>query len=475
MPKPKKLLFLMSDEHQAEMLSCAANSPAATPNLDRLAARGARFKNAWTPNPICVPARAAMATGKYAHETGYWDNALAYDGEVESWGHRLMEVGVRVESIGKLHYRNETDPTGFHRQTIPMHIKDGIGQVWGSVRNPLPDTPKTGKMLWPIGAGRSKYNQYDESVAEKTVEWLREHAEDQEPWCLFSSFVAPHFPLVVPEEFLEPYLRMDLPMPRLRSREGHQIHPWNARLQAFWRHDEAFEDDGERRLAIASYCGLVSFLDFQIGKVLDALEETGQLEDTLVIYTSDHGECLGMRDNWGKSVLYGEATRIPLMIAGPGVERESLVETPASLIDIAPTICGFFGAACDKAWHGASLLGIAAAPADRERVVFSEYHAVGSPSGAFMVANARWKYHYYCGYGDELFDLESDSLEAANLAGRSEFERIRSGMLGMLHEICDPEKVDALAKRDQDALVQKWGGPERAYETGTPGATPVPI
>lgn len=132
--KPQNLLILMSDEHNARMMGCAGHPLAKTPHLDALAERGTRFVDASTTCPICVPARASFATGRYVHDIGYWDNSIAYDGRVPSWGHRLQDAGLRVESIGKLHYRREQDPCGFDRQHIPMHITDGVGMIQLSIR-----------------------------------------------------------------------------------------------------------------------------------------------------------------------------------------------------------------------------------------------------------------------------------------------------------------------------------------------------
>jgi choline-sulfatase len=126
---PQNLLILMSDQHNPKIMGCAGSEIIKTPNLDRLAARGTRFSDAYSNCPICVPARASFMTGRYVHQMGYWDNAMAYDGAIPGWGHRLRQHRIPVESIGKLHFRNETDDTGFDRQTIPMHIKDGIGSA----------------------------------------------------------------------------------------------------------------------------------------------------------------------------------------------------------------------------------------------------------------------------------------------------------------------------------------------------------
>jgi len=134
----QNVLFIMSDEHQQKAAGCYGHRFVKTPTIDALAASGTRFTNAYTDSPICVPARASFATGRAVHDIGYWDNAHAYDGRVEGWGHALQKHGVHCLSIGKLHYRNETDPTGFVEQIVPLHIVDGVGSVAGAIKQPLP-------------------------------------------------------------------------------------------------------------------------------------------------------------------------------------------------------------------------------------------------------------------------------------------------------------------------------------------------
>lgn len=472
----KNILFIISDEHQAQALSCAGHPLVKTPNLDALAARGVQFTNAYTPSPICVPARAALATGKYVHQTGYWDNALAYDGRIKGWGHTLHDAGVQVTSIGKLHYRNESDPTGFDEQIVPMHIMDGVGQIWGSVRNPLPDIKKKPRIFAEVGAGVSKYNKYDMLIAERCEQWLNERAPGDKPWLLFASFVAPHFPLIVPEDYLKLYDPADMPLPLFREREGYKAHPWAQRMRDFADVDAVFgDDDDKRRLAIASYFALCTFVDAQIGRVIGALDKAGLTGQTTIVYTSDHGETLGMRDRWGKSVLYGESTRIPMIVAGPGFSEDKVCNTPVSLLDLPPAFLQHFGVTPPEDWPGESLFDIAKKRDDAERVVFSEYHAAASPSGGFMVANKNWKYHYYAGFTPELFDLTSDPNEGNNLIDDPEHAGTAAKMYEKLLEICDPDAVDAAAKADQDTLVAKWGGPEAAITAGTPGETPPPV
>src|SRR5438876_2846452 len=223
----RNLLFIISDEHQARALSCAGHAIVKTPNIDALAERGIRFDAAYTPCPICVPARASLATGRYVHEIRYWDNATAYDGRIPGWGARLQAANVRVEAIGKLHYRNREDSTGFDAQHRPMHIWKGIGQVWGSVRDPMPARRDDIVRFDPVGAGYSKYNAYDEAVRDKAIAWLRSHANDDRPSMLFIGSVAPYSPLIASQSYIDRYPPDQMRLPILRPRDRYLPHAWD--------------------------------------------------------------------------------------------------------------------------------------------------------------------------------------------------------------------------------------------------------
>ncbi|CAB3736818.1 sulfatase-like hydrolase/transferase [Paraburkholderia rhynchosiae] len=471
--KQSNVLFILSDEHQHALMGCAGNQVVQTPNLDRLAARGTRFENAYTPSPICVPARASLATGRHVHEIRCWDNAIAYDGEPKSWAHRLGDAGIAADSIGKLHYRSASSPAGFRRQISPVHIMGGIGQVWGSVRAPLPETMGRSPLYDQIGPGHSSYNEFDEGVADHAVRWFGERAELEEPWVLFVGFVAPHFPLVVPQRYLDLYPTDSIKLPPLHPDRGYTRHPWVERQAQYMDHDQAIGCDEQRRLAIASYLGLVSFVDDNIGRVLDALREHGLEESTTVIYSSDHGENLGSRGMWNKCLMYRESTGVPMILAGPEIPAGRVCETPVSLLDVQNTILDLLGVPEDVGSPGTSMARLANTPDDPTRTVFSEYHAVGSESAAYMLANKRYKYHYYVGFEPELFDLETDPAETSNLAWLPGYRTLVSEFEAQLRSIVDPEAVDASAKQDQHALIESFGGRESALKTGTPGATPV--
>jgi choline-sulfatase len=477
--KAKNLLLIMSDEHDPRYMGASGHGVVQTPALDRLVESGTRFTNAYTPSPICVPARVSFATGRYVHDIRYWDNAMGYDGKVRGWGHRLQEAGIRVDAVGKLHYRREEDSLGFDHQINTMHLHDGIGQVWGSVRDPLPEGPAP-RMFHKIGAGVSNYNLFDRQCGNDACEWLKQRAKEKNqdrPWMLFVGFAAPHFPLVVPTEYLDRYPPDCLPPRKLHPRNGYQHHPWIQAQERFMSQEGLFADENQRQLARRAYFGLCSFMDSQIGMILDALEDCGLAETTRVIYTSDHGDNLGARGLWGKSNLYEESTKIPMILAGPQVPAGQVCRTPVSLVDCYPTILQGLGLPLqdeDRRLPGRSLFEYADAPEEPQRSVLSEYHAVGSVSGAYMLRKGRFKYHYYVGLPPELFDLENDPEETVDLSTETDYAPILKDLERELRQYLDPEAVDTQAKADQAALVSRFGGRDKAFRTGAKGATPVP-
>ncbi len=476
--QPKNMLFIMSDEHQARAAGCYGHPFVRTPNIDRLAAAGTRFATAYTASPICVPARAAFATGRYVHTLGNWCNGHPYTGAVKGWGHRLQDEGHHVLSIGKLHYRNETDPTGFDEQIVPMHVVDGKGDVMGAIRDRLPVRTKNKSFSEKIGPGESPYTEYDRKIADHTASWLKTEAPRfrDKPWCLFVSFVCPHFPLIAPPRFYEMYPAQDMPLPEPHPDRGYVRHPWAEASARCHVYDDYFTDE-TRRIAIASYYALCSFMDDNVGQVLKALDDCGLTADTRIAYTSDHGENLGKRGLWGKSCMYEHAAQVPLILAGADVPAGKTVKTAVSHLDVYQTILDCVGLPATSAEHdlaGTSLYRIAAEPDDDARPAFSEYHAAGAATGAFSLRRGRHKLIYYVDMEPELFDLEADPEELDNLAARPDHADLLRDMEAELRRIGDPEEIDRRAKADQAALVERHGGRDAVLKRGAFGGTPAP-
>ncbi|RPI46695.1 MAG: sulfatase, partial [Betaproteobacteria bacterium] len=386
---PNNVLFIMADEHQQKAAGCYGHPFVRTPAIDALAAGGTRFTNAYTNSPICVPARASFATGREVHDIGYWDNAHAYEGRVEGWAHAMRKAGMYCLSVGKLHYRREEDPTGFDRQIVPLHIVGGEGAVSACVKRPLGPPIKKSKLATQIGPGDSGYIRYDRQIMQHTCDWLKNEARNHrgKPWALFCSFVCPHYPLIAPPEFYELYPHEILPHPKGNSPD-YPLHPWVEKFRAMQRHDEFFNDQ-TRKVAIASYYGLCSYLDSNVARVLLALDEAGLRDETLVVYTADHGENLGTRRLWGKSNMYEEAAAIPMIVSGPGVPAGKVCNTPVTLADGAATILDAVGLADQIVPGYRSVRDIGNEPDDMNRVALSQYHASGADTAVFMIRKGK--------------------------------------------------------------------------------------
>jgi choline-sulfatase len=476
--QPRNLLFILSDEHRRDVASCYGDPIAITPNIDALAVRGVRFRNAYTPCPICVPARAALATGRWVHQTKSWDNAAPYSGDPPSWHHRVRDQGHEVVSIGKLHFRATNDDNGFSEEILPLHVLEGKGDLIGMLREPPAQRGSMPALAASAGPGESTYNDYDRDITDAACRWIADRGRrvSDKPWVLFVSLVRPHFPLTAPPEFFALYPPERMPMPRLYGKLAEPRHPAVAALRAIMNYDDFFADEKAVRRAIASYYALVTFLDDNIGKILSALEASGLTESTRVIYTSDHGDNLGCRGLWGKSVMYEESVAVPLVMAGADIPSGVVVETPVSLVDCYRTVLEAVGCPIsedDRILPSHSLFDIIGG-ATTDRSVLSEYHAAASITGTFMVRHGRWKYVHHVGYRPELYDLVADPGETTDLAERPDAASVLAECHAALLRICNPEEVNASAFADQRWRIALHGGRDAVIQRGDYGYTPAP-
>jgi choline-sulfatase len=471
--KPANFLFISSDQHNTRALGCYGHPVVQTPNLDHLAARGTRFDNAYTNCPICVPVRASLATGRYVHQTRYWDNGHPYDGTIDSWHHRLREQDFPIDSIGKLHFSGSGNDHGFTNEIDPLHVVQGAGDILGCVRDGRAPTRKKRSGILQSGPGDSTYLQYDVRSADNGCAWMSAHKDDDKPWALFLSFVCPHPPYISPRKYFDRYINQDLAFsPQWRAADWPQ-HPALDYMRKFFDFDPQFSEQ-EIKQMIAAYLGACSHLDEQIGRVLDRLDALGLTESTRVIYTSDHGEHQGARGVFGKFSMFDESAGIPLIAAGPDVPVGEICRTPVALVDVFPTAIECVGgslADTDSDLPGDNLWAIANEP-NRDRTVFSEYHAVGSRHGSFMLRDLTHKYIHYAHESPQLFDMKGDPDELVDLS-TSEPDRV-ADFERRLWEICDPIAQDRRAKADQAAKVESHGGFDAVLRRGTFDNSPVP-
>ncbi|MEL7257304.1 MAG: sulfatase-like hydrolase/transferase [Pseudomonadota bacterium] len=470
-------LILISDEHRRDAMGCMGHPVVQTPHLDALAARGTLFENAYTPSPMCVPTRAAIACGDHVHRIRFWDSATPYDGTCTSWMHRLRSAGVHVASIGKLHFRSRSDDNGFSEEILPMHVVGGVGWAVGLLRENTPDYDAAAELAADVGTGESSYTAYDRDITKAACDWLHAPERRETPWAAFVSLVSPHYPLTAPEDWAKLYASEDMDLPVGYAPNARPKHSELKNVARFFDYDRHF-DETRLKKAKAAYFALTSFMDDCVGQVLDALEASGQAKDTLVLYVSDHGEMLGDHGFWTKQVMYEASAGVPMILSGPGVPEGKRVGTGTSLLDISATALDVFGLDQVPDLPGHSLCRVADAPDDPGRTVFSEYHDGGSTTGTFMVRWRGWKYLHYVGHAPQLFDLEADPLELDDLAGRSAVQARVADALAegerRLREVCDPEAVNAQCFADQRARIAALGGEQACRDAYVFNHTPTP-
>tara|TARA_Y100000590_G_scaffold364139_1_gene422258 strand:+ start:18047 stop:19477 length:1431 start_codon:yes stop_codon:yes gene_type:complete len=469
------ILFIMADEHNSNCINGLGNKFIRTPNIDCLLQEGTLFNSAYTPSPLCVPARASLATGQHVHKAKYWDGAHAYDGKIKSWAHVLRDIGINVTSIGKLHYRDREVDTGFSESIEPMHLKDGLGDLFGLLRENMPPKDACKRLSEELGRGDCEYLEYDRIITNNALDWLGDRQLDNKPWVLFVSFVSPHYPLIAPPEFYDIYDNIDLPFEKYLSMAPSDLHSWVRGIRESWPYDDYMDED-KRKIAVQAYYGMCSFMDSNVGKILTKLTQIGMRENTTIIYASDHGESLGNRGLWGKMTMYEDSASIPLVISGHKFQPNTICKKPVSLLDIYPTIFDILEidhVSLHEDIDGESLLDITSSSYNKSRSVISEYHGAGSYGGAFMLRKGEYKYIYYVGHKAELFNIEEDPEEKMNLIEKEDFKYIVKSLEADLRNILDPEEVDMIARNDQVNLLDKVGGVDFVLKRGNYAGTPV--
>ena len=479
MTQPANLIFFQSDNHNRAVSGCYGHAYVKTPNIDRIAASGVRFENAYSTSALCCPARAAIATGRYPHQTGFWDNAIAYDGSVPTWHHRLREQGHAVAAVGKLHYRSEKDDNGFTEEIEPMHLHDGKGAIKNLLRGYDAEPPKDDGSFWKLymtrsGAGETHYQEYDRRITAKSIEWLKKHGQGNgKPWVLYVSYISPHPPFTVPKRLYDLYPEREMPLPKGFRPGERPEHPAAQHLRLMDGILDMTDEAALRRIA-AGYFGLITHMDEQVGEVMKAAEELGLLGNTRMAYTSDHGELFGAQGIFGKKNLYEGGVGVPLLLSGPGVPRGKVSKQIVSHVDLFPTLVEGAGAQLADVDHDLKAVSLwpAVTGADAQRVGFAEYHAQASKAAAYVLRDGDMKLIYHVGMPAQLFDLARDPDELKDLAV------VQPATVSVLEQklraICDLEATDARAKADQRKWVEFWGGRDKVAGSSQILFTPPP-
>ena len=418
------ILLLFPDQQRYDCLGRSGNPLVQTPNLDKLASEGMWFNRAYTPIPTCCPARQSLLSGQWAEVHGcYWN----YDGflspklfDSHTWTEDLRTSGYRMGYVGKWHVHPDRSPTEFGFEWHRTNQEYAAWRKAQSLPKPEMDEYRYFGGVDTVAPEQTKTHWY----AERAIEAIRDFGASGEPWHLRLDFDEPHLPCVPAREFLDLYREEDIePWGNFGDSLEGKPHIQRQQLKS-WNLDGV---PWERwRTYVHRYLGIISQIDDAIGRVLRALEESGQADNTIVVYTSDHGDAAGSHGMIDKHyVLYEEEVHVPMIVRWPGVAQPGSVcdGFVSNCIDLASTFCDTAGVAIPDSFQGRSMLPLlkGETPDDWPREAFSTYN--GQQFGLYtqrMIRDERWKYVWNMTDVDELYDMESDPWELTNLAGRAE-------------------------------------------------------
>jgi len=453
------IVFICSDQHSGRAPGANGHPIVRTPNLDRLAALGVNFRNAYTGNPVCAPGRASMMTGLFASDVNSFCNSTPL-GNHPSWGNYLRDAGYRCRALGKMDMTGGVD-YGFE-EVRTSHGHARTPDITSLFRAPVCFRP--GERNAVNGEFIDREDS-DAELARRAIEFIREGA--RQPWAIYAGMHMPHPRWVAQRKYLEIYPPDRMPLPVIPPGYLETRHTMFKVLANFKNVATPLPEDRIRR-ARAAYFGMITELDEYVGWVLDAVAKSGQLDNTLFVYTSDHGEMLGENGLWLKNVLLEGAARVPLLMAGAGLPKGKAVETPVSHVDMVATMLDLAGATPARKLRGHSLAPLAhGRTGSHPGFAFSESHSEGNCTGSFIIRKGDWKYFHFTGDEPLLFNLKEDPGELNNLAGRRETAAIQKELHAHLTSLVDPDAVTERAFAEQErrlqAMVRRMA-PEEFYK-----------
>ncbi|MGN8019920.1 choline-sulfatase [Phyllobacterium sp. 22229] len=456
------ILILMVDQLNGTLFPDGPADFIHAPHLRALAQRSARFANSYTASPLCAPARASFMSGQLPSRTRVYDNAAEFASDIPTYAHHLRRAGYYTGLSGKMHFVGPDQLHGFEeRLTTDIYPAD-FG--W------TPDYRKPGERIdwWyhnlgsVTGAGvaeTSNQMEYDDEVAFHATQKLYQLSRTSDdaasrPWCLTVSFTHPHDPYVARRKYWDLYENSPALEPAIAAIPFEAQDPHAQRLMQACDYTQFDITTDNIRRARQGYLANISYVDDKIGEILEVLQATRMLDDTIIVFTSDHGDMLGERGLWFKMNFFEGSARVPLMIAGRGIQPQ-LVTQPVSTLDINPTLAALAGIdiAAVKPWtDGEDLTGVIAG-GKRQGPVLMEYAAEGSNAPLVCMRDGQYKFVHCEIDPPQLFDLESDPHELTNLAGDPAHAVLQARFTAAARARWDMAAYDAAVRESQ---ARRW-------------------
>jgi choline-sulfatase len=445
------VVLIISDQHQRDVTGCYGHPAVRTPAMDRLAARGVRFENAYCQSPLCAPSRPSLLTGTHVHTCEAWSGRHA-DPKIRNMttlSGVLRDAGYVTGAFGKVHIigeDREQHDLGFSERALRYYTYgrqdyiDAVGRESAEKYSPAGGSDPLrsdymNRSNIPLDLEESQV--FDELVVERSVKFLEDHRAEN--FFLWVGLEKPHPDWYAPQRFHHMYdpARMRLPATLEKKPEGFPAVSWKKLAEV----DNYTEE--EVRNCIAAYYANVSFTDFSVGRVLDAIERLSLDDNTVVIYTADHGELLFAHGMTQKHCFFEPAVAVPLILAGPGLPRGEAREHIVSLLDLFPTLAPMCGVQTPEIVEGEDLTDVLAGTAQVEgRAAFSEFYSFGYAER--MIRTTEWKYIHSETWSPQLYDVKNDPGEVENLAAdptRSEVCRDLEARVMDGWELPDPATI----------------------------------
>jgi choline-sulfatase len=419
-PAKPNILYIMADQLAAPLLSMHnPNSQIRTPNLDKLAARSVVFDSAYCNSPLCAPSRMAMITGQLPSKIGSFDNACSIGSDVPTYAHYLRNAGYETTLAGKMHFTGDQLHGYENRLTADIYPGDyGWAVNWDDPGRRLEWYHNSSSILQAGPCVRSNQLDYDEEVLYKSKQYLYDHVRrpDARPFCLTVSFTHPHDPYTIEDKYWDMYEGADIDLPQVKISPEDQDPHSKRLLHVCELEGHDFSDEQIKR-ARRAYYGAVSYVDDCIGQLLDVLKKCGLEENTVVIFSGDHGDMLGERGLWYKMSYFESSARVPLFVSHPRQFHPHRVQQSVSTLDILPTLVDLVGTSLVPGlpMDGISMMTHLYGGTGHDNV-FAEYMGEGTISPLMMIRRGPWKYITCPADPPMLFNLATDPLELVNLA-----------------------------------------------------------
>lgn len=450
--KKPNFVVIMADQFTIRALNVYGSNIAKTPNIDKLAREGILFQNTICPSPICAPSRAAFFAGKHINRIGVYDNASPFKCDEPTFLHYLEDEGYKTIAAGKLHFVGPDQLHGFGERITSSFYPGNM--VWvddweksltidgGNNRNRL---KTAGIKPW------NRYRIFDELVEFRTKEWLRKYGKEDKstPFFMFVTFTHPHDPFQTTKDYWNRYQREDISLPANWEQNFlslSQMNHWIQKHHDFMRPGEIDNIIKARH----SYFANCSYIDDKVGEIIEVLEKQDLRDNTIIIFTSDHGEMLGEHGMWFKRSFYESSVKVPLIINFPNnLFGGKKVNSVVSLLDVYPTILNIAGASIPDDIDGQSLYPVIKDDKKALNQAFSEFLADGVKTPCRMIQRGSIAYHYIHGYKGELYDYSCDPEQMNNLIDSQKYNSVKKELKMEILKDWDPEKASQKVRDSQ--------------------------